>query len=263
MSAVGKPADRLLLRLAAEGAHAVGEPGAAKLAVIVPDGRAASADRAAVEALIGAGLAEEDAQGRVTITDAGRARIARLRNGQHPHLAQHADLERRRIAEAGASIEVLVDASESPLAWLARRRGKDGKPLLNAAAVQAGERFRAHVTMAQTIPRTTSNWSDPMGRGQKSAGGVADLADAVIAAQQKVRRALDAVGPELSGVLLDVCAFLKGLEDVERERGWPPRTAKVVLGLALDRLAGHYGLGEMATGRAKGGVIRHWRADDA
>ncbi len=85
--------------------------------------------------------------------------------------------------------------------------------------------------------------------------------DLVLAAKERMNLALDAAGPEFSGLLLDVCCFLKGLEIVERERGWPRRTSKVVLGLALDRLARHYGIVKI-TGRTRA-PLRSWQADDA
>ena len=86
--------------------------------------------------------------------------------------------------------------------------------------------------------------------------------ETVIAARQRVRHALDAAGPEFTGLLLDVCCFLKGLEDVERERRWPPRSGKVVLQLGLDRLARHYGYAAQAHGAAHA-AVRTWLAPDA
>jgi hypothetical protein len=88
------------------------------------------------------------------------------------------------------------------------------------------------------------------------------MTDLVIASRQRVRLAMEACGPEFSGLLMDVCCFLRGLEEVERERGWPLRSAKIVLQLALDRLARHYGLRDEARGDASARV-RTWLAADA
>ncbi|WP_431322771.1 DUF6456 domain-containing protein [Rhizobium sp. YTU87027] len=51
---------------------------------------------------------------------------------------------------------------------------------------------------------------------------------------------MEAMGPELAGVALDVCCFMKGLEAVERERQWPVRSAKLMLRTALMALSRHY-----------------------
>lgn len=126
--------------------------------------------------------------------------------------------------------------------------------MVDPAQLQAGERLRADFTRANLTPRVTSRWSEVAGGGAPEA-----FTDMVLAAKLRVSRALSAVGPELSGVLLDVCCFLKGLETVERERGWPARTAKVVLGLGLDRLAAHYGLSSAAQGRARA-PMRAWQS---
>ncbi len=147
------------------------------------------------------------------------------------------------------------DLSESPLIWLARRKGTDGRPLIELHQLQAGERLRADFTQAQMMPRTTTNWHAPVaGRNCDQMAG--QITERVVAARQRIRHALDAVGPEFSGLLLDVCCFLKKLDLVERERQWPARSAKVVLQLALERLARHYGYGAELRGRAA--AIRSW-----
>jgi len=91
----------------------------------------------------------------------------------------------------------------------------------------------------------------------------AHMADNVAAARERVRRALSAVGPELAGVLIDICCYLKGLEEVERAVGWPQRSGKIVLQLALSALARHYGIGASARSSGTGaGQLRHWGSDD-
>jgi hypothetical protein len=221
---------------------------------------------AGVAALLSAGLVARRPDGALLLTDSGRAHCARAARARaaaaiDKFRAQHLDLASRTIATADGAHAVTVDEAESPLAWLARRKGRDGKSHLDAVHLLAGERLRADFTYAQLMPRVTSNWSAAIAQGPRGAAP-ATFSDAVVAARQRVRHALDAVGPEFAGLLLDVCCFLKRLEDVERERRWPPRSAKVVLQLGLDRLARHYGLGVQARGRGHA-ALRTWLAPDA
>ncbi|WP_378775564.1 DUF6456 domain-containing protein [Methylopila musalis] len=205
-------------------------------------------------------IAREGAGWRVT--DPGRSRVAREQGGTAGFLAQHRTLGLRSVEAEGVSTDLLVDLDESPLAWLARRKGKDGRPLLGAHEVLAGERLRADFIRGQMTPRVTSNWSGAAGGRRAGPGVGADLSDAALAARLRVSRALEAVGPELSGALLDVCCCLKGLEEVERERGWPARGGKLVLGLALASLARHYGYADAAVGPDSRGAPRVWTAPE-
>jgi len=73
---------------------------------------------------------------------------------------------------------------------------------------------------------------------------------------------LKSVGPELAGVLIDVCCELKGLEEAEKVNGWPQRAGKVVLQIALTRLATLYGLINDERRSARHRRLRHWGSDD-
>ncbi|WP_199090895.1 DUF6456 domain-containing protein [Bosea sp. ASV33] len=154
-----------------------------------------------------------------------------------------------------------MDDRESPLLWLYRRPGKDGRPQISSEEFAAGERFRVDITLAGMLPRTTMNWDAALTPEQAGAGprDVAGSSDTALAARQRVRVACDRLGPELSGLAIDICGFLKGLDLVEKERRWPPRSAKVVLRVALAALVTHYGLDRR--GRPTG--MRSWQAADA
>jgi hypothetical protein len=173
--------------------------------------------------------------------------------------AQHLAPEQRQISTALGPTPVTVDELESPLAWLARRRARGGGALIAPHQVQAGERLRRDFTFADLTPGSGSNWSGLM---SNTGSGPIDPTDTMADARRRVHKALDAVGPEFSGLLLDVCCFLKGLEDVERERHWPSRSGKIVLRLALDRLARHYGYAPQVSGPARA-QVRTWLADGA
>lgn len=192
------------------------------------------------------------------LTAAGRTYLARravsgTASELDPFRAQHLALAQRKLAPRQPA--VLVNAAESPVAWLAQRG------LLAPAQLQAAERLRADFAQAQLLPHTTLNWTMPVVDAPRGPSSMSPT-EAVVAARERVRRVLAAVGREFSGLLVDVCCFLKPLALVERERRWPPRSGKIVLGLALAALARHYGLSDQARGRGRA-ATRVWFAADA
>ena len=181
--------------------------------------------------------------------------LKRRSGGAEAFLSQHV-----RLSEpVGGEPAPRINLDESPIAALARP-SRGGAPFLEPAALTAAERLRRDFEFARLQPRITASWSASVNTGRRDGSG-RDLADNVIAARKRVEKAIVAVGPELSGVLLDVCCFLKGIEAVERERRWPARSAKLVLRLALAALARHYGIGGNAEGAAQA-EMRHWGASD-
>ena len=257
-SALTRAEVRLLEALAALAAYAAEDELGPGLVIVAQRGGASSpAGRATAQA--GAALAARDlacwstgrASGRrrLTITDAGRAALARAMapSADAAFLAQHTTLERRG--------STLIDAEESPLAWLARRK------LVDAAEFEAGERLRLDLEIGAILPRVTANWSSSVASGARGAGP-GHVTDLALAARQRVSAAMAAAGPEFSGLLMDVCGFLKGLETIEAERGWPRRSAKVVLRMALAGLARHYGVASQALGPGRSRGVRHWGAED-
>jgi hypothetical protein len=177
-------------------------------------------------------------------------------------LAKGLDLEAPETALPASPVVVpRMNDAESPLLWLHRRKGGDGRPLLDEAGFLAGERFRRDVTQAAMLPSVTTNWS----RMESSSGRAlprdpALASDTVIAARERVRAAFRLLGSDMGNFVLDVCAFLVPLQEAEARRSWPPRFGKLVLRMALARLAAHYGLGEEATGQAEG-RITGWHSD--
>lgn len=181
----------------------------------------------------------------------------------HASLAPQARAEGKVLDADGILRTVEIDLAESPLAWLKSRRGRDGADLIGDAEYLAGERLRADYTLAGLTKRTTMNWDALGGPVERGRGGRdPDISDAAMAARSRVEAAFSAVGPDLAGVLVDVCCLLRTLGDVERARHYPARSGKVVLRLALSALARHYGLSEAGRGRSAA-PMRRWGTPDS
>lgn len=143
----------------------------------------------------------------------------------------------RRTRGAGAARSVTVNLAESPLGWL-KARG-----LVDARQYAAGETLRADWERAALGPRVTMRWdAPPPGRAARAAPAAERPTLAQIAARRRFDEAVAAVGGGLADMLWRVVCAGEGMREAERALGWPARAGRVVLTIALDRLAGHYRL---------------------
>lgn len=206
----------------------------------------------------------EKCDDRYRLSSTGRSWLRRALSAGDIFQQQHQERAARIIDFEGVKRPAIINDTESPLGWLASRKDKNGVPLLTPYQFEAGERLRADFYYAGLTARVTASWNPAAGSGNSGgANDAANLQDNVLAARQRVMLALAKVGPELSGILIDVCCHLKGLEEAEKAEGWPQRSGKVILQIALTRLARHYGLvsDEQLNIEVKR-KLQHWGAED-
>ena len=134
----------------------------------------------------------------------------------------------------GAGRSVRVNPSESPLGWL-RSRG-----LVDARQFEAGERLRGDYETAALGARVTMRWAARVDGG--GGGGGLDPVMAQVAAKARFDAAMAAAGAGLADVAWRVICAGEALPVAEKGLGWPARAGRLVLKLALDRLADHYRL---------------------
>ena len=257
-----KPSDKARARIVRFLARGEASPAAGADGRILLDGGergTISVEAAALKALSRAGIVE-DAGGACRLSATGRA-LARRKAAapSEAFVAQHREMTGARHECEGQAVHLAVNAAESPLSMLAHCKGRDGRPFLTEQERSAGDRLRADYATGRLMPSLGASWTAPVSSGRRSGGGIAELTDAALAARQRVERALAAVGPELAGVLIDICCFLKSVAQVEMERSWPVRSAKVVLKTARGALHRHY---QPPPRRAPAAPILHWGAED-
>jgi len=141
--------------------------------------------------------------------------------------------DRRRKSKAVRT--VTVNLAEAPLGRL-RARG-----LISARQFDAGETLRADWERAQLAPPLTMRWdAAPADRNARAAPDPAPPTLKQAAARRRFDAAVAAVGRGFTDLLWRVVCAGEGMRDIETALGWPARTGRVVLGIALDRLADHY-----------------------
>lgn len=132
----------------------------------------------------------------------------------------------------GKTRTVTVNLAESPLSWLHARGHLDDR------LFDAGERLRADYERAQMGPSVTMRWDPVRIKGSGDHG--LTHSERQLAAKQRFDAALAEAGRGLEDILWRVVCAGEGLPDAERALGWPSRSGKLVLKLALDRVANFY-----------------------
>ncbi|MCB1430716.1 MAG: hypothetical protein KDJ66_16575 [Nitratireductor sp.] len=193
--------------------------------------------------------------GKLSLTDIGSATLLRREDPSNDPASQHRIVSKRSIRTDTGFEEVSVNDLESPLSRLFLRKDRNGKTWLSAEEFAAGERIRADFERAGLSPRISASWNAPGGSSSGARHIAGELSDFALDARRRLEKACSVLGSELANTVLDICCFLKGLEEVERERAWPPRSAKLMLRTALRMLASHYGI---ATSARHSAPIQHW-----
>jgi hypothetical protein len=133
---------------------------------------------------------------------------------------------------------VTVNLAESPLGWLYARG------IVTRVQFDAGERLRCDWERAQLAPRVTMDWNAaPVARGRGGSSPGADISAPQIDARRRFDEAIAAAGPGLSDILWRIVCAGEGMRQAESALGWPARSGKLVLTLALDRIAAYYRIG--------------------
>ena len=138
---------------------------------------------------------------------------------------------------------------DNVLPRLAASRDGEGQPFLLPHHLLAAAHLERLIERARLAPRVTMSY-DPAsvgGRG-RSGNGVGEASDSAADARQKLNQLAAAIPHDCWGVMFDICGLGKGLQAIETERRWPRRSAKLVLRIGLEQLAGRFGLDPQATG---------------
>ena len=139
---------------------------------------------------------------------------------------------KRGSGARGKRRTVTVNLAESPIAWL-HARGH-----LEDRLFDAGEALRRDYEYAQLAPSVTMRWDPVRVKGGPDKG--LSPTERQIAAKDRFDRAMAQAGRGLEDVLWRVVCAGEGLPQAEKTLGWPARSGKLVLKLALDRIADFY-----------------------
>jgi hypothetical protein len=197
-----------------------------------------------VVALLAEGaLAPAGFAGTWRLSPAGRAAHARAAAPEDPWRMQHSSTMLRLLLDPETTIRPARPAEiAGPFGALVRLVPAD---FFAAREIAAARRLWDDWAIGQRGLVAGSNWrAPPRGSTRRGPGGAQERAAAAgIDARRRVETALGVLPLSLAGAVQAACFEGAGFEALERQRRWPARSGKLVLKLALELLADHYGLG--------------------
>ncbi len=150
-----------------------------------------------------------------------------MRGGQVDRLSKNVKPKSNR--------SVSVNVGESPLSWLYAHKHLSERQFL------AGEKLRIAYERAVIGTNITMSWNPmPPSKGRRAALGQMDQSESRLNAKQRFDDAIACLGDGLEDVAWRVICNCESVSSAEKALGWPTRSGKLVLKLALDRLANHY-----------------------
>lgn len=133
---------------------------------------------------------------------------------------------------------VTVNEVESPLGWLFRHGHLDRRQF------DAGEQLRLDWERANLSPCVTMRW-DPA--PTNCSGGMRvqrlERSEQQAIAKERFDDALKVAGTDMADILWRVVCAGEGMREAETALGWPARAGKLVLRMALNRVATFYQIG--------------------
>lgn len=142
------------------------------------------------------------------------------------------------------NMALCLDDEASPILKLFNRQRNVAHRYLNEIHLQAGQKLFKLFVSANLQPHITMDWdrlkSVPQNHymGSKDSG----FSEQAYIARRQLYESLAHVGEEFSTILVEICLFGNGLEATEKAMHWPARSGKLLLTMALDRLAEYYQL---------------------
>lgn len=169
-----------------------------------------------------------------------------------PENEVHSEVDKNRISgrqevnnlaiSMSHAVVQTFDQEYSPIIKLYNRQRNIAHKYLTDIHLQAGQKLFETFITANLQPNVTMNWENLQSVRQShyTGGKQATYSETVYSARRQLYASLLHVGEEFAAILVEICLFGNGLEATEKAMNWPARSGKLLLTMALDRLAEHF-----------------------